>query len=78
MKGIGNAPLSSLGIPREQYLRRVAAVSIHEAGHLAVKSPHLKQAAWVSTKNGVTLPLGEHCDDNQCVMYEIVNVNAPP
>ena len=43
-----------------------------------LQAKHYKMAAWVSKRTNVPLVLGDHCTDNACVMYEIVDINAPP
>lgn len=77
MKGNGNAPLNHLEVPKEKYLARLSALSIHEVGHGAVNARHFQEATWVNAKTGYKLPLGPHCTDNRCVMYEIIDIRAP-
>ncbi|HXQ20404.1 MAG TPA: hypothetical protein VN812_01935 [Candidatus Acidoferrales bacterium] len=54
-------------------------MTIHELGHDLVKeAPHHQEATWVNVRNGTSIPLTPHCDDNACAMYEVVDVTAPP
>jgi hypothetical protein len=76
LKGQDNAPRTELDVPVEQYLGRLNLLSVHELGHSKVKAPHMKPAVYVSNE-GYRLPLGPHCDDNSCAMYEVIDVKAP-
>src|SRR5262245_51711322 len=63
--------------PGSQYLRRIAALAAHEAGHGVVHGSHLLEAWYV---NPITLEedyLGPHCTDPRCIMYESIDVQAP-
>ncbi|MEK6809090.1 MAG: hypothetical protein AABY40_00290 [Nanoarchaeota archaeon] len=66
------------GVSQEHYLRRVEFIAAHEAGHEVIEADHYKNAAWVNSVTGYKLPLGYHCTDNKCVMYGIVDLQAPP
>ncbi len=78
MKRWDNKPSSSLIVPQEHYFKRLESLAIHEIGHDVVKAPHYKMATWVNRKTGYKLNLGPHCTDNTCVMYEVVDIKAPP
>jgi predicted Zn-dependent protease len=78
MKRPDNKPSAVLQVPAEQYLARIAHVAIHEIGHEIVEGPHFELASWVNARTGVRLPLGRHCIDNTCVMYEGVDIVTPP
>ena len=69
--------LASQRVSSQTYLRRVAAVGVHEIGHDVVKAGHFRQAAWVNAETGENLPLGPHCTDNSCIMYEAVDLKPP-
>ena len=73
-----NQPSDNLEIPLDLYLKRLNIMNIHEIGHGAVEGRHFKQAKWVNIQTGHELDLGPHCTDNTCVMYEIVDIMAPP
>ncbi|MFH1649872.1 MAG: hypothetical protein ABIA93_04950 [Candidatus Woesearchaeota archaeon] len=78
MKGQDSRPRTTLEVPNEKYMRRLEAVAVHEIGHKVVRSPHLEMATWVNDRTGHELTLGPHCTDNTCVLYEIVDIRAPP
>lgn len=78
MKRLDNKPSSTLEIPEEQYMKRLELLAIHEIGHDVVRGPHFQTAKWVNDKTGHELWLGPHCTDNKCVMYEVVDIRAPP
>ncbi len=78
MKGPDNKPRESLEIPEGSYLARMVFVGIHEIGHDVVKAEHYLPAVWINAKTGHQLEMGRHCTDNTCVMYEIVDIIAPP
>ncbi len=58
-------------------LRRLVAMAIHEIGHAVVRGSHRKPAVWVNAATGYELPLGKHCPDRRCAMYEVVDLIAP-
>jgi hypothetical protein len=76
--GHDSSPRKSLDIDTGLYLRRLSFVAIHELAHDFVKAPHFQEAAWVNVRNGTTMPLGPHCMDHSCAMYEVVDIVAPP
>ena len=78
MKRWDSEPSTVLEVPEEQYLRRLETLAIHEIGHDVVLAPHFQLATWVNDQTGHELWLGQHCTDNTCVMYEIVDIRAPP
>lgn len=78
LMGPDSKPRTSLCIARDLYQRRLSLMTIHELGHDLIKAPHHKNAAWVNVQNGVAMPLGPHCDNNTCAMYEVVDVTTPP
>jgi hypothetical protein len=78
LMGNDNSPRSSLNIDLDLYLRRLSFVAIHELAHDFVKAPHYQDAAWVNVRNGTSTPLGPHCTDHSCAMYEVVDITAPP
>ncbi|MBI2671291.1 hypothetical protein HYX18_04940 [Candidatus Woesearchaeota archaeon] len=78
MKRHDNQPSNSLEVPLDLYLKRIVYTSVHELGHSIVRADHYKEAIWVNARTGHQLKLGEHCTDNTCVMYEIVDIKAPP
>ena len=81
MKRCNDSRLSQeIEVPFECYIKRLKAFSIHEIGHDVVveaKASHYRQAKWVNIRKKSELPLGLHCTDNSCVMYEVVDINAP-
>ncbi len=77
LRGKEGEPSSEVKIPDLLYLARVNLMAVHEFGHGAVKNPDFKQAVWVNAQTGYRVPLGSHCTDNSCAMYEIVDVKAP-
>ena len=77
LKRNDNQPSEKLEVPEVLYFSRLENLSIHEVGHHVVKGKHFKPAEWVNAKTGHRLELGPHCDDNRCVMYEIVDIRAP-
>ncbi len=78
MKRKDNQPSATVEVPTELYLKRVGALAVHEVGHDVDKAPHFRLATWVNDRTGHELRLGPHCTDNRCVMYEIVDIRAPP
>lgn len=78
LMGKDNSPRRLLDINYNLYLRRMSLMTIHEIGHGLIHAPHHKEAFWVNTKSGIKLSLGEHCDDNTCAMYEVIDVHSPP
>ncbi|MGD0551763.1 MAG: hypothetical protein ABSB25_03845 [Sedimentisphaerales bacterium] len=79
MKRCDDSRLSQeIVVPFERYIKRLKALSIHEIGHdVAKKASHYQQAKWVNIPKKYELPLGLHCTDNSCVMYEVVDINSP-
>jgi hypothetical protein len=69
-------PLLKVG-DRDLYLRRLSYMGIHELGHDLIRAPHHIEAIWVNAKTGYCMPLGAHCDDNSCVMFEIADTKTP-
>ncbi len=61
----------------ELYLARINHMAVHEVGHNAVRAGHFLTAYWVNSETGHQQSLGPHCDDNRCVMYEVVDLKAP-
>ena len=78
MKGPDNKPRDRLEVPEELYLARVVFTGIHEIGHDVVKAGHYLPAVWINARTGHRLEMGPHCTDNGCVMYEVVDIVAPP
>ena len=78
LKRPDNKPSDVLCIPEKQYFKRLDQMAVHEVGHDVVHAKHMEQAIWVSTKNNHKMPLGPHCTDPSCVMYEVVDIKAPP
>jgi hypothetical protein len=70
LMGLDSSPRDSLNIDPDLYLRRLSLVAIHELAHDLVEAPHYRDAAWVSVRNGTSMPLGPHCTDHSCAMYE--------
>ncbi|MEM4703433.1 MAG: hypothetical protein QXP53_03055 [Candidatus Pacearchaeota archaeon] len=77
LKRQDSLPSIKLLIPSKHYEKRIEAMSIHEVGHDVVKGDHLQEAYFVNAKNGYRLPLGPHCTDPRCIMYEIIDVKTP-
>lgn len=80
LRGKNGNPSQKIEVPIEKYLRRVNALCLHEVGHDIVDSrqaKHMKMASWAPI-DGEALPLGMHCTDNRCLMYEVVDVKTPP
>ena len=65
-------------VSQEHYLRRVELIAVHEVGHDLIQASHYRNTTWVNTGTGYRFSLGPHCTDNQCGMYEIVDIKAPP
>lgn len=78
MKRLDSKPSTILEVTEKQYTKRLEALAIHEIGHSVVRAPHFQLATWINNKTGYELWLGQHCTDNTCVMYEIVDIRAPP
>lgn len=79
LMGPDSRPRMSLGIDYGLYLRRLSCMTIHELGHKLVQNaPHQQNAFWVNVRRNTEDWLGHHCDDNSCVMYEVVDIIAPP
>ena len=78
MKGPDNKPRDRLEVPEELYLARVVFIGIHEIGHDVVKARHYLPAVWINATTSHRLEMGPHCTDNSCVMYEVVDIVAPP
>src|SRR3989344_7161737 len=77
MRRYDNQPSKKLDVPDDVYKKRVSVLALHEIGHRAVKASHFKLATWVNIQKDYKLWLGNHCTDNTCVMYEIVDIQAP-
>ncbi len=77
IKRYDNKQSEILEVPEDLYRKRLAYLSIHEIGHEVIHSNHFKHATWINTNKKYELPLGRHCTDNKCVLYEIVDINAP-
>ncbi len=77
IKRSDNKPSQKLEIPLELYAKRLTALAIHEVGHEVVKAGH-EEMYWVNAKTGYELLLGDHCRDNRCVMYAVVDLKSPP
>ena len=78
MKRPDNKPSRRLEVPEDLYMRRLETLAVHEVGHSVCDAPHYQQAVWVNTRTGHEQRLGPHCNDNKCVMYEVVDIQAPP
>lgn len=78
LKGTDSTPNPTGLVPNDYYLKRVSRNALHEIGHGIVNGYHLKPAAFVNVKTGNRMPLGEHCSDNACVMYEVIDIKTPP
>src|SRR3989344_6138155 len=78
MKRQDNKPSDVLAVPRKLYLERMTALALHEVGHGVVQAPHHKPAYWVNVRTGQSLALGPHCTEPNCLMYESVDIRAPP
>jgi predicted Zn-dependent protease len=64
----------------ERYASRVAVMAVHEVGHVAFRdAPHYFPAyCVVASRRDDPDSLGTHCDDNTCVMYEVIDIPTPP
>jgi hypothetical protein len=60
------------------YLSRIGFLAVHLVGHHAIKGDHLKETYWVDAKTGEKSPLGPHCRDSTCAMYETLTVPYTP
>ena len=78
MKRFDNKPSEKLEVPLDRYFKRLITMSVHEVKHGTPDAEHYQPAVWVNSKTGYELPLGLHCTDNRCAMYEVVDVIAPP
>ncbi len=77
LRGDTSKPTQAIRVLSELYLRRLNVMAVHEIGHSVVKGKHFQDATWVSIQNNRRLPLGLHCTDNTCAMYEVVDLKAP-
>ncbi|MBI2666664.1 hypothetical protein HYX13_03575 [Candidatus Woesearchaeota archaeon] len=77
MKKRDRQPSETLHIPEKDYLKRIATLAVHEIGHDIIGREHMQPAVWINTKTDYKLPLGPHCTDNRCAMYEVVDIQAP-
>lgn len=71
------SPSEEIEVPEDFYLKRILSTVIHEMGHDIVKGKHFKEALSVNAKTGEEYPLGPHCDDPRCVMYEVIAIRSP-
>ena len=80
MKRFDSEPSEKIEVDFDLYIKRLEALCIHEIGHDVVRerAQHYQEAVWINAKTGHRLGLGLHCTDNKCVMYEVVDINAPP
>jgi predicted Zn-dependent protease len=78
MKRWDNLPSEVLEVQEKHYLDRLKVLAIHEVGHDVVEADHHELAYWVNARTGHRLWLGPHCNNNTCVMYEVVDIRAPP
>jgi predicted Zn-dependent protease len=77
MKGKDSRPTQDLMISQSKYMKRFITMAVHELGHDVVSDKHMKKAYWVNAKDNKKYLLGEHCLDNKCVMYEVVDIITP-
>jgi len=77
MKRPDNQPSQKLAVTNEVYEKRVAVLALHEIGHRIARASHFQPATWIAA-NGYELELGGHCTNDSCVMYEVVDIRAPP
>jgi predicted Zn-dependent protease len=75
--GRTSSPAQTIEVSVEQYLRRVDVMAVHEIGHSIVRAAHFQEATWVNVRGKRESSLGEHCTDNSCAMYEVVDLRAP-
>ncbi|MBI4181681.1 MAG: hypothetical protein HY520_01810 [Candidatus Aenigmarchaeota archaeon] len=78
LRGKEGRPQAAMTVPDQRYRDRLQAMALHEIGHEVVRNPRFTQAQWVNARTGHRLALGLHCTDRRCVMYEIVDLRAPP
>jgi len=78
MKGKDSRPGHELLVSYNTYMKRFDNMVIHEIGHDVIQRQHMKNAYWVNASTGIKYPLGPHCTDNKCVMYEVVEIITPP
>jgi predicted Zn-dependent protease len=78
MKGLDYRPQQKLMVSYNKYMKRFVTMAIHELGHDVILSKHMKKAYWVNASNNKKYPLGKHCTNNKCVMYEVVEIRTPP
>ena len=64
-------------ISEELYKRRFQFIVVHELGHIVIEQSHYKEALWKDVITGKALPLGDHCDNNACAMYQTIDVKTP-
>jgi predicted Zn-dependent protease len=72
-----SAPSDELLVSKELYHHRLRFLTIHEIGHCQVAGSHFKEAIWFNNKDRNEQPLGSHCPNNACVMYEFVDILTP-
>lgn len=77
MKRHDDQPSNKVEVADELYLKRVIVLALHEIGHDIVKGNHFQSAVWINSQTGYELPLGPHCIDNRCAMYEVVSIKTP-
>lgn len=81
IKGDTSEPSANLSVPENIYYDRLVHLAVHELGHCILEKPpdYYLESYWVNAKNeSECLPLREHCIDNQCVMYQMIDLKAPP
>lgn len=78
LKGRDNKPREKREVSPEHYLKRVTALILHELGHDLIDNPAYEQAVWINAQTGYQLPLGPHCTNPSCLMWECVDIRTPP
>lgn len=78
LKGTDDRPRQELEVMQEIYLKRLSVIALHEIGHEIVKGNHLKEAIWVNSETGYSIPTDVHCPNNGCVLYQVSEIQTPP
>ena len=79
LRTVDGRPASPRADPT-RYAARVAVMAAHEIGHVVLRDARHYWPAYcvVVKRRDDPDSLGDHCDDNTCVMYEVIDIPTPP
>lgn len=79
LRTVDGRPTSARADPT-RYAGRVAVMAVHEVGHVVFRGARHYWPAFcvVVKRRDDPDSLGDHCDDNTCVMYEVIDIRTPP